>query len=83
MLRSGIVIPAPMDPAKTAEQAEIGAKLNGMYGRGEYCPADGQCQSLNDLEDILDQSRDADELLEAWNGWRTIAPPMLPRTLRA
>jgi peptidyl-dipeptidase A len=76
MLRSGIVIPAPMDPAKTAEQAEIGAKLNGMYGRGEYCPADGQCQSLNDLEDILDQSRDADELLEAWNGWRTIAPPM-------
>jgi peptidyl-dipeptidase A len=76
MLRSGIVIPAPMDSAKTAEQAEIGAKLGGMYGRGEYCPADGQCQSLGDLEDIVDQSRDADELLEAWNGWRTIAPPM-------
>ena len=76
MLRSGIVIPAPMDSAKTAEQAEIGAKLGGMYGRGEYCPADGQCQSLGDLEDIIDKSRDADELLEAWNGWRTIAPPM-------
>jgi peptidyl-dipeptidase A len=76
MLRSGIVIPAPMDPAKTAEQAEIGAKLNGMYGRGEYCGADGQCRSLNQLEDILDRSRDAEELLEAWDGWRTIAPPM-------
>jgi len=76
LLRSGIVIPAPMDPAKTAEQAEIGAKLGGMYGRGQFCRAEGECRSLNDLEDVMDQSRDADELLDAWNGWRTIATPM-------
>ena len=76
MLRSGIVIPAPMDPAKTAEQAEIGARLSGMYGRGEYCAADGQCRSLNELEDVIDQSRDPAALLEAWNGWRTVSPPM-------
>jgi peptidyl-dipeptidase A len=76
MLRSGIVVPAPMDPAKTAEQAAIGAKLGGMYGKGEYCRADGECLSLNQLEDIIDRSRDAGVLLDAWNGWRTIAPPM-------
>ena len=76
LLRSGIVIPAPMDPAKTAEQAEIGAKLGGMYGSGQVCRAEGECRSLNDLEDVMDRSRDADELLDAWNGWRTVAPPM-------
>jgi len=76
MLKSGIVIPAPMDAAKTAEQAEIGAKLNGLYGRGSYCREDGQCLALGELEDIMGQSRNADELLEAWQGWRTVSLPM-------
>ena len=76
MLRSGITIPAPMDAAKTAEQSEIGARLNGMYGRGSYCREDGECLALGELEDIMARSRNADELLEAWTGWRTVSPPM-------
>jgi len=76
ILRSGIVIPAPSDAAKTAEQAEIGAKMSGMYGKGEYCYADGKCLDLGLLSDIMAESRDPDALLEAWNGWRTISPPM-------
>jgi peptidyl-dipeptidase A len=76
MLKSGIVIPAPMDAAKTAEQAEIGAKLKGLYGRGSYCREDGECLTLGELADIMAQSRDADELLEIWKGWRTVSPPM-------
>src|SRR5210317_815252 len=76
MLKSGIVIPAPMDAAKTAEQSEIGARLGGMYGRGTFCRADGDCLALGELEDILAESRNADELLEAWEGWRTVSPPM-------
>ncbi|MGD2128877.1 MAG: M2 family metallopeptidase [Lysobacterales bacterium] len=78
MLRSGIVVPAPSDPEKTAEQAEIGARLNGMYGKGQYCRADGTCLALGDLEDIMAHSRDPAELLDAWNGWRTVSPPMKP-----
>jgi len=78
LLRSGITIPAPMDPAKTAEQAEIGAKLNGMYGRGTYCREDGTCLALGELEDIIADSRDPRELLEVWAGWRTVSPPMKP-----
>ena len=35
ILRSSIVIPAPGDAAKAAEQSEIGARLGGMYGKGE------------------------------------------------
>jgi len=76
ILRSGITIPAPRDPAKTAEQAEIGAKLGGMYGKGEYCYANGACLELGLLSDIMAESRDPDALLEAWNGWRKISPPM-------
>jgi len=76
MLRSGIVVPAPRDAAKTSEQSEIGARLSGMYGRGSYCREDGSCLALGELENIMARSRDPDELLDAWNGWHAIAPPM-------
>ncbi len=76
ILRSGITIPAPQDIAKTAEQSEIGAKLGGMYGKGEYCYANGECLDLGHLSDIMAESRDPDALLEAWNGWRKVSPPM-------
>lgn len=76
ILRSGIVIPAPQDAAKTAEQSGIGARLSGMYGKGEYCYQDGSCLDLGHLSDIMAESRDPDALLEAWNGWRKISPPM-------
>ncbi|MGD9265313.1 MAG: M2 family metallopeptidase, partial [Lysobacterales bacterium] len=75
-LRSGIVMPAPSDPAKTAEQAEIGTRLGAMYGKGEYCYASGDCLDLAHLGDIMAESRDPDALLEAWNGWRQVSPPM-------
>ncbi len=76
ILRSGITIPAPQDTAKTAEQSEIGAKLGGMYGKGEYCYANGECLDLGHLSDIMAESRDPDALLEAWDGWRKVSPPM-------
>ncbi len=76
ILRNGIVIPAPSDAAKTAEQSEIGAKMGGMYGKGEYCYANGECLDLGHLSDIMAESQDPDALLEAWNGWRKISPPM-------
>ncbi|MCH8193743.1 MAG: M2 family metallopeptidase, partial [Planctomycetes bacterium] len=76
IFRSGIVIPAPRDAAKIAEQAEIGAKMSGLYGKGSYCRAQGACLALDDLEEIMAHSRNPDELLEVWEGWRTISPPM-------
>lgn len=77
-LRTGITIPAPQDPQKMAEQAEIGAKLGGIYGKGKYCRADGECLALGELENILAESRDPAAQLEAWEGWHQIAPPMQP-----
>ena len=78
MIRSGITVPAPSDPALTAEQADIGARLKSMYGRGQYCRSDGTCVALDQLENILASSRDPAELLDAWDGWHRVAVPMQP-----
>jgi len=76
-LKLGISAPAPNDPKKRKELAEITTELAGMYGAGKYCPDDGRdCMDLGRLEDIMAKSRDYDENLDAWIGWRTIAPPM-------
>lgn len=76
LLRTGITIPAPRDAAKNAEQAEIGAKLKSLYGKGRYCRTEKDCLALGDLEDILAHSRNPAKLLEAWEGWHQIAKPM-------
>jgi peptidyl-dipeptidase A len=76
LLSRAIVLPAPEDAAKGSELAGIVAKLGGMYGKGEYCPEPGTCWSLGEMERIMAESRDADEQLQAWNGWRTVSPPM-------
>jgi peptidyl-dipeptidase A len=47
-----------------------------MYSSGQYCRNENDCLGLSELEDIIAQSRDYDELLEAWQGWRAISPPM-------
>ncbi len=77
MLRTGMTMPAPSDAAKTKELAQIAARMESTYGSGEYCPEDGgACQSLSELEDVIDHSHDPEALKEAWAGWRTISPPM-------
>jgi peptidyl-dipeptidase A len=68
---------APNDAAKREELARITTELAGMYGAGKYCPGDGrECMELGQLEDVLAKSRDYDESLDAWVGWRSISPPM-------
>ncbi|MGH8035261.1 MAG: M2 family metallopeptidase, partial [Lysobacterales bacterium] len=76
MLRNGITIPAPLDAAKTAEQAEIGARLKSLYGSGKYCRTENDCLALDKLEEIMAHSRDPAELQEAWEGWHRVAVPM-------
>ncbi|MEZ9596848.1 M2 family metallopeptidase [Shewanella sp. 10N.261.52.F9] len=78
ILRSSIVLPSPLDPVKNAELANISAELNGLYGKGKYCFKDGRCLSQPELSAIMADSKDPDELLEVWQGWRKIAKPMRP-----
>lgn len=78
ILRSALVLPAPLDPAKNAELAQLSAELNGLYGKGKYCFADGKCMTQPELSSLMAESRDPAKLLEAWKGWREIAKPMRP-----
>jgi peptidyl-dipeptidase A len=76
ILRTLPRLPAPADPAKTAELADITTAMKSAYGSGKYCPEGDECLELEELENILATSREPDALLEAWTGWRTVSVPM-------
>jgi len=82
ILKQSLVMPAPQDSAKSAELAKIGAELNSMYGKGNYTTKDGETLSLGQMTAKMATSRDYDELLEMWQGWRTISPEMKPLYIR-
>ncbi len=93
LLTLSTTLPAPDDHAKREELAGIVAKLEGMYGKGKYCPQaneraltsalkkighKGPCADLGGLSDVIAKSHDERALRQAWAGWRTIAVPMRP-----
>jgi peptidyl-dipeptidase A len=83
LLRLSSSLPAPNDPAKRQELAEIASKMTSMYGKGKWCPpgeavGSPKCQDLNQLSATLAKSQNYDELQAAWEGWRTVSVPMRP-----
>jgi peptidyl-dipeptidase A len=77
LLKFSTEAPAPADAEKQRQLAEVKTEMEGMYGTGKYCPDDGRdCIGLQKLSKIMSTSRDYDDLLDAWTGWRTISPPM-------
>jgi peptidyl-dipeptidase A len=78
LLKLALVLPAPADPKEAAEMTRLAAALEGAYGKGKYCrggdPA--RCLNIDEITKIMATSRDARELLDVWNGWHSIAPPM-------
>ncbi|MBA6287526.1 M2 family metallopeptidase [Colwellia sp. MB3u-4] len=82
ILKQSLVMPAPQDPAKSAELAKIGAELNSLYGKGNYTTKSGETLSLGEMTATMATSRNYDELLEMWQGWRTISPAMKPLYIR-
>ena len=77
LLKTSMGLAAPADPALQAELAGITPSMESTYGRGVYCPGDGEdCLELPQMERLFAESRDTDELLDLWTGWRTISPPL-------
>jgi peptidyl-dipeptidase A len=78
LLKTSLSLVAPSDEAKQVELTRIATTIKGLYGKGEYCPdrPGAECLDLTQLSRILADSRNPDELLDAWLGWRTISPPM-------
>ncbi|MBB4212520.1 peptidyl-dipeptidase A [Rhodothalassium salexigens DSM 2132] len=72
LLKESLTLPAPAgDDEAAAELARITTELQSMYGTGEV---DGK--SLGELSETMASSRDYDELLATWVGWRDVAKPM-------
>jgi peptidyl-dipeptidase A len=90
LLKVGLSLPAPPDAAKRAELTRIASEMEAIYGAGKYCPEGGAraltredegeepdgCYDLEELSNVLVESRDPAKLEEAWTGWRTISPAM-------
>ncbi len=92
LLKLALTVPAPSDPAKMDELTRLTTGMDSMYATGKYCPPEnsplraragaGGCLDLGALSRVMAESRDPAELLEAWRGWRTVAPPMRPMYAR-
>lgn len=77
LLRLDTDMPAPNDAAKREALTQIQTGMKAAYGEGKYCPGgETSCMTLPEMEEILAKSRDYDEQLEMWRGWRTVSPPM-------
>ena len=75
---------SPTDPKLVAELADIAGALNGMYGKGKYCPQGDatKCLGIEEIGVRMAKSRDPKELLELWAGWHAISPPMRDKYAR-
>lgn len=79
MLKRQSAMPTPKDPAHLAEMATLASRLGAAYGSGKSCkdPADpATCRNLNQLSEVLAESRDWNADLEAWQGWHSVGRGM-------
>ena len=77
LLKIGLTLAAPKDPAESAEVTRLASSLEGAYGKGKYCPGAGKpCLDIEAVTRIMATSTNPAELLDAWRGWHTISPPM-------
>jgi len=84
LLRISLTLPAPRDKAKRAELAAISNAMDAMYGKGKYCPKrlKGKCLTLGDMVGTMASSRNYNELLDLWKGWRRVGVPMREKFIR-
>jgi len=77
LLKLSLTIATPADPAEANELTRIVSGMEGAYGKGKYCPpGKSGCLDIEDLTRIMANSRDPEQLKEAWVGWHAIAPPI-------
>ena len=77
LLKLGLVLAAPSDPAESEEVTRLGASLEGDLRKGQIVSARRRaCMDIEGITRIMANSTNAQELLDAWNGWHAISPPM-------
>ncbi len=81
LLRVSSPLAAPSDPKLRLELTTLAAKMEGLYGKGKACGADGKaskCRDLEELNVLFARSRDEAELRDAWLGWHRTARASRP-----
>ncbi|MDJ0835360.1 MAG: M2 family metallopeptidase [Acidobacteriota bacterium] len=73
-LKNSTAMPTPGDPKLAAELAQIVTRMTGTYGKGKYTPPGSNPLDLGDLSEILAEHKDPEQMLMAWEGWRTVSP---------
>lgn len=80
LLKVSLSLATPADSKESAELTQLNTRMEGVYGKGRYCPPGvtdlAKCLSIEDVTRIHATSRDPKQLLEVWQGWRTISPPL-------
>jgi peptidyl-dipeptidase A len=79
VLKTSLVMATPTDPKEAEELTTITARLNGAYGKGKWCPDPKDpdtCLNIDDITKVMADVRDPKQLLQVWEGWHTISPPM-------
>jgi peptidyl-dipeptidase A len=79
VLKTSLVMATPSDAKEAEELTTIMARLNGTYGKGKWCPEPANaatCLNIDDITNVMAESRDPKRLREVWEGWHTISPPM-------
>jgi peptidyl-dipeptidase A len=79
LLPISLSLVAPSDPAKSKELSEIAAAMEGIYGKGKYCPPGKECMDIGAISERLTTSHDPKELKDLWEGWHAIAKPIRPK----
>ncbi len=74
-LQSGLTLPAPTTEGAAEELSKITTGLEATYGTGTF-EYKGKKLNLDELSNIIETSRDPEELKAVWEGWRTVSPPM-------
>ncbi|HYO80814.1 MAG TPA: M2 family metallopeptidase, partial [Bryobacteraceae bacterium] len=85
LLKVALTLPAPANPQESEELTRIVTEMEGIYGKGKYCPPGGavngdsdgdKCLDLTEITRIMASSRDPRELEAVWKGWHATATPM-------
>jgi peptidyl-dipeptidase A len=81
LLKNSLTVAAPSNPKETEEIARLIVEMEGIYGKGKYCPegkTGEDCLDLQEITKIMAESRDPKQLLDVWRGWHAIAIPLRP-----
>ena len=77
LLKLSLTLATPSDPKESAELTQIVSSMEGAYGQGKWCPpGKDKCLDIEDITRVMANSRDPQELRNAWLGWHAISRPM-------